>query len=176
MKKIILIALIALIPSFAFATTVTASVAGTLKVYQTLSATATNTMIWPAQFAIASTAAALTNTHGGAPATGIPNTVGDTQGRAGLVTVTGSGGTIFAAAPAAATITLTGNPSGSIANVAISVHGDTAYSTAAPTAIGGTAGATNQTALVYVKGVIPAASALVAGTYTGSSTINIVYN
>ena len=174
MKKIILIALIALIPSFAFATTVTASVAGTLKVYQTLTATATQTMIWPAQFAIASTTAALTNTHGGAPATGIPNTVGDTQGRAGLVTVTGTGGTIFAAAPAAASITLTGTPSGSIANVAISVHGDTAYATAAPTAIPGSGN--SQSALVYVKGVIPASSALVAGTYTGTSTINIVYN
>lgn len=171
MKKLLVILVLALIPSFAFATTVTASVAGTLKVYQTLSITAGNTMIFPAQFAGA-TAAALINVDGGAPATGIPNIVGDTQGRAGTVILTGTGGTQFNIPTVASTTPLTNG--GSTFTPTYTLHGDAAFTTSPATAIPGTGN--SQQLTIYVKGSIASGSLLVAGTYVGSATVSVSYN
>lgn len=171
MRKILFITIIALLPSFAAATTVTASVAGTLKVYQTLSVTTQQSMIFPAQFAGA-TAANLITVHGGAPATGIPNVVGDTQGRAGLVTVTGTGGTIFTPSIPSPIITMTN--SGNNISAGLQLFADTGFTASPPTVIPGTGN--SQVANLYVRGFIDSGTTLVAGTYTGSGTVQVVYN
>ena len=170
MKKLILISIISLLPTLASATTVTASVSGTLKVYQTVTASSPTSMIWPAQFAGA-LPANHTNTHTGAPATGIPNVAGDTQGRAGVVNVVGSGATIIAGT-IATPMTLTNGAN--TLSAALSLHGNTAYSTAAPTAIPGTSGQLSQTAVFYVKGIIASGTA-VAGSYTGTAVFTLTY-
>lgn len=157
--------------SVCYGTTVTASVAGTLKVYQILSATTLQTIVFPAQFA-QTLASPLINIQAGMPATGIPAIAGETQGQAGAVIVSGSGGTLFT--PSVTTPLSLSGPS--TISAALTLWGDPGYTSAAPTAISGTNGQANQNAGIYIKGIIASSTALLAGTYTGTTTVTISYN
>lgn len=166
--------IILFIPSFIYASqTATTSVGGTLKVYQTLTTTGVADIIWPAQFA-GTPATGIVNIDGGAPAAGIPNIAGDTQGRAGKVSVTGSGGTSFSSY-IGAMVYLTNGVSNISPN--FTLHGDAAYTTGPPTIIPGTNGQLNQTTYIYIKGSLSQpATILIPGIYTGTATVYVTFN
>ena len=151
------------------ASTVTASVGGTLRVYELLSAYSEVGMLFPAQFT-GTLSSNLINVHNSAPATGIPNEYGDTRGRAGVVTIEGTGGTFFSITTNTATLT---NTSSTI-NASLSAWSDTAYTIAVPTQIPGSSMGTNLD--IYIKGVISSGTNIIPGTYIGTGNINIIYN
>ena len=173
-RLLILISFILLIPCSISATTVTASVGGTLKVYETITLDNILPLIFPAQFE-GPLASDLINIHTGAPATGIPNIYDSTQGRTGRVRVNGTGGTVFAATIASPMSLVNGS---STITAALSLWGSYAggYTYANPTTIAGTPGALGQLTNVYIKGVISAGTNLVAGTYNGTALFTLTYN
>lgn len=165
MSKMFLVLLLLFASSICNATTVTASVAGTLKVYQHLQATKVSDVVFPAQYAQTLTYDVI-NVNGAAPATGIPSITGETVGQAGKVDVSGTPGTIFSSS-IAPTMTLTGP---STISAEMSIWGDVGYTTAVPTVVG-----TPNTGM-FVKGGIHSGTVLVAGMYTGSVNVTISYN
>lgn len=181
MKKIAIIIMMLVIPSFAFATTTTATIGGTLKVYENLSISGVIPMVWPAQYAGTLAGTIFTNTNQ-APANGITGT--NVSGKAGKFVVNGTGGTTFT--PSLSAFTFTAGPGTYTAiNAATTVKlcGITepmsgavectatgSYTLANP----GTAG---QSMSLYVQGKIVGGGtlALTAGTYTGYTTVTVTY-
>ena len=168
MKTVLLLLLF--LPSVIYGTTVTASVGGTLRVYENLSVNVVYPVRFPAQFA-GTLPANLTNVHGGAPATGIPSGWWDTLGNAGVVQVTGTGGSIYTPS-IASTMTLTNAASTLTAN--LSLYRELTYVTLITSTVvipGSGPGAISE---FYVKGVIPSGT-VIAGTYSGSAVLTISY-
>ena len=169
MKKIILLMFFLLIPSFVSATTVTASVGGTLKVYEGITVITVIPLIFPAQYE-QTLSSSLINVEGQAPATGIPNIIGETRGRAGIVGIQGTGGTAFTAS-IASSMTLTGPSS---ISASLSLWNDSAFTQTPLSSIPGTGlGATYE---FFVKGVIASGVQLLAGNYAGSALFSLSYN
>lgn len=171
-RSLLIISLILIVPCSLFSTTTTASVGGTLKIYETITLSDVLPLIFPAQFE-GPLASDLINVHLGPPATGIPNIVDDTQGRVGRVKINGTGGTVFAAT-IASPMSLVNNSS--TISAALSLWPYSSYTGTLPTIIGGTVGAMGQSTSIYVKGLILAGSSLISGTYTGSAVFTVTYN
>ena len=182
MKKLMIILILALVPSFVFATTTTATIGGTLKVYSTLSLSDVVEMVWPAQYA-GPLAVALPTNQGLAAAPGItgPSTVG----QVGQVKVNGTGGTQFT--PSLSAFNFTAGPAGltalnaatSVVICAVSPTGALACPPAS--VISGqqtlpNPGTAAQSILYYIQGMITAGPTLTAGTYTGTTTFTATYN
>ena len=177
MKKLLVILVLALIPSFAFATTTTATIGGTLKVYETLSLDNVRVMIWPAQYAGNTTADLFTST-GLAAASGITGT--DTIGQAGRVRVNGTGGTTYNMSLGAFAFTAGGTGFASLAPVVkICTAEPTTAAECTAAAASQTlpsAGTLAQNQTWYIQGKLPTASALNPGVYTGTTIFTVTYN
>mgnify|MGYP001810030567 CR=1 FL=1 len=177
MKKLLLALIVALIPSMIFATTTTATIGGTLKVYETLSL-AKRDMVWPAQYA--GTLGSIIFTNSGQPAaSGITGT--STIGQAGSVTVTGTGGTQFT--PSLGAFTFTAGPSNLTAlNTATTVKlcaAEPMSGAAECTGVGlqtlPNSGVAGQNLQLFVQGKIASGVTLVAGTHTGTVLFTATY-
>ncbi|MEI6092701.1 MAG: hypothetical protein WCQ47_03345 [bacterium] len=170
MKKLLVILMIALIPSLAFSAS--ATVGGTLKVYAGLTAVAVKDIVFPAQFVGAVATGGLTNTDGLAPATGIP-IVAPNIGQAGKVTFSGSGGVgISLVNPTALTIN---NAANVISAIPVYYAPTAALASAITTAtLSGSWGGTG-TVDIFIGATIPSGTAMVAGTYTGTHTVTANY-
>ena len=180
MKKLLVIFIIALIPSFVFATTTTATIGGTLKVYETLSLGSVVDMVWPAQYAGSFTGTIFTNTNQPSAA-GITGT--NTQGKAGKVQINGTAGTQFT--PSLGAFSFTAGPSGfatlnAITTVKICtsepMSGAAECTNPGVQTLPGTAGTPGVNMSLYVQGkIIGSATALNAGNYTGTVTFTATY-
>ena len=180
MKKILVVLMVMLIPSFAFATTTTAAIGGTLKVYEVLSLDYARPMIWPAQYA-GPTSGILYTSTGLAAANGITGT--DVIGQAGRIRVNGTGGTQYTISiPSAFTFTLGGTGFGTLAptTVLCAVEPVTAALCAGGVVAPATQTLSNPGSLAqsttwFIQGALPSASSLSAGVYTGSTTVTVTY-
>jgi hypothetical protein len=178
MKKLLLMLIVALIPSMIFATTTTATIGGTLKVYETLSISSVRDMVFPAQYA-GITAGVLYSNTGQPAANGITGTA--TTGQAGSVIVIGTGGTQFT--PSLGAFTFTAGPS----NLTALSTATTVALCAVDPPIGasqcgglsaqtlGSPGNPGQSIQMFVQGRIAAGVTLVAGTHTGTVVFTATY-
>lgn len=180
MKKLLLMLIVALIPSIVFATTTTATIGGTLKVYETLSIGDTRDMVWPAQYAGQLAGDIFTST-GVAPAPGITGL--NTAGKSGRVEVVGTGGSQFT--PSLGAFTFTAGPSGYASigpSVNICLTDPTTNVVCANSLPVGTlqtlpnSGSAGQSLVYYIQGGIHSGVTLLAGTYTGTVAFTATYN
>ena len=180
MKKLLLVLIVALIPSMIFATTTTATIGGTLKVYETLSLTGVTDMVWPAQYAGALGSAIYTNT-GQPAASGITGT--GTIGQAGKVEVYGTGGSQFT--PSLSAFSFTAGPGTYTAiNTATSLSlcsNDPPVNATSCTVVSGlqslpNPGAGTQHLSFFIQGKINSGVTVLSGNYTGTTSFTATYN
>ena len=129
MKKLLVILMLALIPSLAFSAS--ATVGGTLKVYVGLTAAKMADIIFPAQYvtALNGLSGPLINTDGAPAASGIPQ-VAPNLGQAGKVTFTGASATVITlVAPTTIDLTNAQQPTYSIIGIPVTYFAEAAFST-----------------------------------------------
>ncbi|MEI6092699.1 MAG: hypothetical protein WCQ47_03335 [bacterium] len=176
MKKLLIILTLSLIiPSLSYGAS--ATVGGTLKVYTALSAIVYGQMIFPSQF-VGSLPANVTNIEGLGGPSGIPS-ASSNWGRAGWVRFTGAGNTqIDLTNPTSLSLT---NGGSTISNIPICYWVNTSYTETSPTwpcptqyMLNGSWSGSGQID-IYIRGVIPSGTNLIAGTYTGTHTVTANY-